>query len=125
MIKYYHYNKCGACRKAKKFLDEHNIRYQETDITLNPPPKTVLKKALRAKGIKKLFNTSGVEYREKKIKDKIAAMTETQALELLAGNGRLIKRPIAVDGERLTVGFDPDEYRKVWVKKQGRPGATL
>jgi len=117
MIKYYHYNKCGTCRKAKKFLDEHRIRYQETDITLDPPPKTVLKKALRAKGIKKLFNTSGVEYREKKIKDKIAAMTEAQALELLAGNGRLIKRPIAVDGQRLTVGFDADEYREVWVKK--------
>ena len=117
MITYYHYNKCGTCRKAKKFLDEHGIEYREIDITLNPPPKNALKKALKAKGIKKLFNTSGVEYREKKIKDKISTMTEVQALDLLTSSGRLIKRPFVVDGNRLTIGFDPKEYEEVWVKK--------
>ncbi|MEC7640996.1 MAG: Spx/MgsR family RNA polymerase-binding regulatory protein [Nitrospinota bacterium] len=115
-MKFYHYNKCGTCRKAKKFLDDHGISYQETDITLNPPPKSILKKALQAKGIKKLFNTSGVEYREKKIKDKIGMITEAQALDLLAASGRLIKRPVTVDGKRLTVGFDPKEFKEVWAK---------
>ena len=117
MIKFYHYNKCGTCRKAKKFLDDYGISHQEVDITLNPPPKTILKKALRVKGIKKLFNTSGVEYRERKLKDCIDTMTEAQALELLSTSGRLIKRPVTVDGNRLTVGFDPKEYKKVWAKK--------
>ena len=69
-----------------------------------------------AKGLKKLFNTSGVQYRELKIKDKLKSMTETEAINLLASNGRLIKRPIAVDGDRITVGFDADEYKQVWVK---------
>lgn len=117
MIEFYHYSKCGTCRKAKKFLDGRNIRYREIDITLDPPPKTILKKALRANGIKKLFNTSGIVYKEMKIKDKIGAMTEAQALELLAANGKLIKRPIAVAGDYIMVGFNPDEYRKIRAKK--------
>ncbi len=69
---------------------------------------------MKAKGMKKLFNTSGVQYRELKIKDKLKTMTESQALDLLAGNGRLIKRPIAVDKNKITVGFDIEEYKTVW-----------
>lgn len=116
-MKFYQYNKCGTCRKAKKFLDERNIRYHEFDITHNPPPKTILKQALRQVGMKKLFNTSGVEYRERKIKDRIKTMTEAEALDLLASSGRLIKRPIAADGDRLTVGFDLDQYRETWTER--------
>ncbi|GJL78549.1 MAG: hypothetical protein NPINA01_15380 [Nitrospinaceae bacterium] len=113
-MKFYGYNKCGTCRKAKAFLDSQNLEYAEFDITENPPPKSVLKRAMKAKGLRKLFNTSGVQYKELKIKDKIAGMTETEALNLLVSNGRLIKRPIAFDAERVTVGFDPAEYDAVW-----------
>lgn len=113
-MKFYGYNKCGTCRKAKNFLDENNIQYTDIDITLTPPPKTVLKRAIKAKGMRKLFNTSGVQYKELNIKDKIGSLTEAQAIDLLAGNGRLVKRPIAVDQDRVTVGFDPGEYESVW-----------
>ena len=113
-MKFYGYNKCGTCRNAKTFLDEKNIQYTDIDITLTPPPKSVLKRAMKAKGMRKLFNTSGVQYKELKIKDKIGAMTETQAIDLLAGNGRLVKRPIAVDQDRVTVGFNAEEYKSVW-----------
>ena len=113
-MKLYSYNKCGTCRKAKKLLDANKVFYDEIDITKNPPPKAVLKKAIKAKGMKKLFNTSGEQYKLLKIKDKISTMTETHALDLLAGNGRLIKRPIAVDGNRITVGFDESEYMATW-----------
>ena len=112
----YSYNKCGTCRKAKKLLNAKKISYDEIDITETPPPKLVLKKAIKAKGIKKLFNTSGEQYKKLRIKDKIGAMTEAQALDLLAGNGRLVKRPIAVDGNRITIGFDENEYKEVWSK---------
>ena len=64
--------------------------------------------------MKKLFNTSGEQYKKLRIKDKIRTMTEIQALDLLSGNGRLVKRPIAVDGNRITVGFDENEYKKAW-----------
>jgi len=113
-MKFYGYNKCGTCRKAKTFLDEKNIKYTDINITLTPPPKSILKRAMKAKGMRKLFNTSGVQYKELKIKDKIGAMTENQAIDLLAGNGRLVKRPIAVDKDRVTVGFDLEEYESVW-----------
>ena len=115
-MKFYGYNKCGTCRKAKKFIEELNIDCTEFDITLNPPPKSILKKAIKAKGLKKLFNTSGVQYKELKIKDQIKTMKESEAVDLLAGNGRLIKRPIAIDGDRITVGFNEEEYQEVWAQ---------
>ena len=113
-MKFFSYNKCGTCRKAKKILDAYKLSYDEIDITETPPPKSVLKKAIKARGMKKLFNTSGEQYKKLRIKDKIGAMTEAQAIELLASNGRLVKRPIAVDGNRITVGFNEIEYKEVW-----------
>ena len=113
-MKFFSYNKCGTCRKAKKILDAYKLSYEEIDITETPPPKSVLKKAIKARGMKKLFNTSGEQYKKLRIKDKIGAMTESQAIELLSSNGRLVKRPIAVDGNRITVGFNEIEYKEVW-----------
>ena len=113
-MKFFSYNKCGTCRKAKKILDAYKISYDEIDITETPPPKSVLKKAIKLKGMKKLFNTSGEQYKKLRIKDKIGDMTEVQAVELLSRNGRLVKRPIVVDGNRITVGFDEIEYKEVW-----------
>tara|TARA_Y100001947_G_scaffold96776_1_gene82528 strand:+ start:210 stop:554 length:345 start_codon:yes stop_codon:yes gene_type:complete len=113
-MKLFSYNKCGTCRKAKKILDAYKVSYDEIDITETPPPKSILKKAIKSKGIKKLFNTSGEQYKKLRIKDKIGGMTEAQAIELLSSNGRLVKRPIAVDGNRITVGFDGIEYKEVW-----------
>ena len=113
-MKFFSYNKCGTCRKAKKILDAYKVSYHEIDITETPPPKSVLKKAIKLKGMKKLFNTSGEQYKKLRIKDKIGDMTEVQAIELLSSNGRLVKRPIVVDGNRITVGFDEIEYKKVW-----------
>lgn len=113
-MKLYSYNKCGTCRKAIRFLEDKNIKFELIDITENPPTKQILKAAMKEKGMKKLFNTSGVQYRELNIKDKIKTMTESQALDLLSSNGRLVKRPIAVDKKTITVGFDIEEYKKVW-----------
>jgi arsenate reductase (glutaredoxin) len=93
-----------------------NIDFDVIDITEKPPSKKILKSAIKAKGLKKLFNTSGVQYRELKIKNKLNSMTEADAIDLLASNGRLIKRPIAVDMDKITVGFDTDEYKQVWGK---------
>jgi len=113
-MKFFSHNKCGTCRKAKKILDAYKVSYDEIDITETPPPKSVLKKAIKLKGMKKLFNTSGEQYKKLRIKDKIGDMTEVQAIELLSSNGRLVKRPIVVDGNRITVGFDEIEYKEVW-----------
>lgn len=115
-MKFYGYNKCGTCRKAKKFLEGKKHTFQDIDITETPPPKTVLKRALKTRELKKLFNTSGVQYKELNIKDKLKDMTESQALDLLASNGRLVKRPFVVTQDAITVGFDETEFKKVWGK---------
>jgi arsenate reductase len=113
-MKVFSYNKCGTCRNAIKYLEVKKIKFEVIDITENPPSKNILKSAVKAKGLQKVFNTSGVQYRELKIKEKLKSMTESEAIDLLASNGRLIKRPIAVDKGKVTVGFHIDEYKKVW-----------
>ena len=115
-MKLYSYSKCGTCRKAIKDLEVKKIKFDVIDITVKPPSKKVLKAAIREKGLSKVFNTSGVQYRELKIKDKLKTMTEAEAIDLLASNGRLIKRPIAVDKNKMTVGFNAEEYKQVWGK---------
>ncbi len=116
MIKFYGYKKCSTCRKAEKALEKLNADYQFIDITEMPPGVSALKKMLKQSGvdIKKLFNTSGVQYRELKIKDKLPGLKENDILKMLAANGRLIKRPLVSDGSRATIGFKEDEFNEMW-----------
>ena len=114
MLQFYGYDKCGTCRKAKQWLDARGLAHRFIDITENPPPKTLLKALLQDHGLKALFNTSGVQYRELGIKDRLATMTEAEAVALLARNGKLCKRPMVSDGKRHTVGFKEDTFAAVW-----------
>ena len=116
MLTFYGYKKCSTCRKAEKALEAKGISYTFCDITEAPPSKTALKKVLAQSGLplKKLFNTSGEQYKLLGIKDKLPALSDAQALELLAGNGRLIKRPIVTDGTTSTVGFDAAAFGTTW-----------
>ena len=116
MVKLYGYKKCGTCRKAEKALADAGLDYQFIDITEQPPSGNALKKIAAQAGVdmKKMFNTSGVQYREQKVKDQLPLMSEKAMLDLLASNGRLIKRPLVTDGERSTVGFDAAAFGSVW-----------
>lgn len=115
-LKMYWYPKCGTCRKAKKWLEEHNIDFQEIHIAENPPSKDELKKLHEKSGLelKKFFNTSGQKYRQLGLKEKVKAMSEEDIYELLSSDGMLIKRPIVTDGEKVTVGFKEEEFEKTW-----------
>ena len=116
MIKLYGYKKCSTCRKAEKTLEKLNCEFRFIDITENPPSASSLKKIYKQAdvNIKRLFNTSGVQYRELKIKDKLATLSESDSLKMLAANGRLIKRPLTTDGSRSTIGFKEDDFINVW-----------
>lgn len=114
MIKFYGYLKCGTCRKAKAWLDAKGAEYTFIDITEKAPPKTLLKALLKDYQLKQLFNTSGVVYREESIKDKLPTMTQAEAIDLLAANGKLCKRPMVTDGVRHSVGFKEDAFAAVW-----------
>ncbi|MEH7307628.1 arsenate reductase family protein [Neobacillus drentensis] len=113
----YWYPKCGTCRNAKKWLDAHQLSYEEVHIVENPPSREELQDFYQKSGLelKKFFNTSGMKYRELGIKDKMKSATDEELLELLASDGMLIKRPILSDGERVTVGFKEEEFEKMWL----------
>jgi arsenate reductase (glutaredoxin) len=115
-LTFYWYPKCGTCRKAKKWLDEHQHTYEEIHIVDNPPSRDVLKELHQKSGLdlKKFFNTSGQKYRELGLKDKMKSVSEVELMDLLASDGMLMKRPILTNGEKVTVGFKDDAFEKAW-----------
>jgi arsenate reductase len=116
-LKIYSYAGCSTCRKALSYLKDQGVEAEVVDITVTPPTRAELAAMLGRVGgqVKRLFNTSGQVYREQKVGEKLASMTDEQALGLLAGNGRLVKRPFLMRGkEALAVGFKDDEWRQLF-----------
>ena len=101
-----HYPKCTTCKRAKKWLDEHQISYEERDIKENNPSLEELKEWYQRSGLplKRFFNTSGMLYKEMKLKDKLP--------ELLASDGMLVKRPIVVTEDQVLVGFKEAQWEE-------------
>ncbi|MCR5702735.1 MAG: arsenate reductase family protein [Lachnospiraceae bacterium] len=106
------YPKCSTCKKAKNWLDEHNVEYTERHIVEENPTYDELKEWYVKSGLplKKFFNTSGILYKEMQLKDKLPTMSEEEQLRLLATNGMLVKRPLVVNGEYVLVGFKESEW---------------
>lgn len=117
VLTFYWYPKCGTCRKTKKWLDEHHLSYQEIHIVENPPSRTELEDLYKKSGLSlnKFFNTSGQKYRALGIKEKIKTASEEELLDLLAEDGMLLKRPIITDGQRVTVGFNEENFETIWL----------
>ncbi len=114
MLIVYAYATCSTCRKAKSWLDRRGIAYEERAIREQPPTVSELRRVLTANGgeIRRLFNTSGDEYRRLAIKDQLPTLSVDQALKLLAGNGNLIKRPLAITADGGLVGFDEAAWQR-------------
>lgn len=108
------YPKCSTCKKAKKWLDEHNVEYTERHIVENNPTYDELKEWFNKSGlpIKRFFNTSGLLYKEMKLKDKLPTMSEDEQLQLLATNGMLVKRPLIVGEDTVLTGFKESEWNE-------------
>ncbi len=106
------YPKCSTCQKARKWLDEQNINYTERHIVENNPSYEELKEWYGRSGLplKRFFNTSGLLYKEMKLKDKLLTMNEDEQLKLLATNGMLVKRPLLIDENTVLVGFKEAEW---------------
>lgn len=106
------YPKCSTCQKAKKWLDEHHIEYTERHIAEDNPTYEELKEWYAKSGLplKKFFNTSGLLYKEKQLKEKLPGMEEEEQFTLLATNGMLVKRPLVIDGDTVLVGFKEAEW---------------
>lgn len=106
------YPKCSTCQKAKKWLDEHKMKYTERHIVEDNPSYDELKKWYEMSGmpLKRFFNTSGLLYKEMQLKDKLPSMSEEEQLQLLATNGMLVKRPLVVSGDKVLAGFKEADY---------------
>ncbi len=112
------YPKCTTCKKAKKWLDDHNIEYTDRHIKDQNPSYDELKKWKEESGlpIKRFFNTSGMLYREMQLKDRLPEMTEEEMLRLLSTDGMLVKRPIIVCKDKVLTGFREKEWEELLLK---------
>ena len=106
------YSKCSTCQKAKKWLDEQDIKSTARHIVDNNPSYEELKEWYNKSGLplKRFFNTSGLLYKEMQLKDKLPTMNEEEQLKLLATNGMLVKRPLVVNGDMVLIGFKEAEW---------------
>ena len=109
------YPKCSTCMKAKKWLEEKELEFEQRDIKEETPPAEELKTWWRKSGLplKRFFNTSGKLYKEMQLKDRIPNMSEDEQIELLASDGMLVKRPILVQNEKVLVGFKEKEWQEI------------
>ncbi len=114
MLKVYAYSGCSTCKSALKFLKEHRVAHEVLAIRETPPTKAELKRMLAVYGgdIRRLFNTSGLDYRTLGLGPKLDAMGEDEALGLLAANGNLVKRPFVVAKDGGLVGFKREEWER-------------
>jgi len=112
MLTIYAYDRCDTCRKALRWLDDHSIAHRTKAIRETPPSVAELKIMLAAQGgeVRKLFNTSGVDYREQGIAKKLPDLSQAEAIALLAANGNLVKRPFVIGDDHHLVGFKPETW---------------
>ena len=106
------YPKCSTCRKAKKYLEKHQVVFEDRHIVENNPTAEELKEWISRSGlpIKKFFNTSGKKYKEMELKNKLPEMNEDEQIALLSRDGMLVIRPLIVEDDRVLVGFKEAEW---------------
>ena len=108
------YPKCSTCQKAKKWLQDNKIKFEDRNIVEDNPTVEELKRWIRLSGkdIKKWFNTSGLKYRELKLSQKLNNMTDEGKIDILASDGMLVKRPIFISDESILIGFKKEEWEE-------------
>lgn len=109
------YPKCSTCQKAKKWLDDNGVKYDDRHIKENNPTFDELKEWYEKSGLplKRFFNTSGMLYKSMQLKDKLPEMSEDEQLQLLATDGMLIKRPLLIGNDFVLCGFREKEWQEI------------
>ena len=109
------YPPCSTCQKAKKWLDDKNISYEDRHIKLENPSYEELQQwyAISGLPLKRFFNTSGLLYKSLNLKERLPGMSEEEQLRLLASDGMLVKRPLVVKGNTVLTGFKEAEWEKL------------
>ena len=109
------YPKCSTCKKAKKWLQDHSVEFEDRHIVEENPTQEELKEWHKKSGLplKRFFNTSGMIYRQEGLKDKLPTMSEEEQYALLATNGMLVKRPLIIGEDFVLVGFKEADWGEV------------
>ena len=107
------YKKCSTCRKAQKWLDDNGLGYELREIDKDNPSEQELREWNAKAGVpvKKMFNTSGILYREQGLAAKLPEMSEDEMYALLATDGKLVKRPVLVTEEKAFFGFREQDWK--------------
>ncbi len=109
------YPKCSTCKKAKAWLEENGVAFDDRHIVEDNPTTEELKAWWEKSGLplKKFFNTSGLVYKEQNLKEKLPDMSEEEQLALLATNGMLVKRPLVIGEDFVLIGFKAAEWERL------------
>ena len=109
------YPKCDTCRRARAWLRENGVEFEERDIKTQNPTADELREWVEKSGLplKKWFNTSGILYKSLGLRDRLPGMSREEQIELLASDGMLVKRPLAVRDGLALVGFRPEDWEKL------------
>ncbi|BDS08652.1 ArsC family transcriptional regulator [Oceaniferula spumae] len=110
MLRFYAYKGCDGCRKARNWLNDHGIVFEEIPVRDQPPTVAELRQAADQLGLKAIFNTSGMDYRQRGMKDKLPNMSEDEALQELHTCGNLVKRPFLIGENICLAGFKEDVW---------------
>lgn len=114
-LRIYAYKNCDTCRKALKWIETRKIKHEVIPIREQPPAIAELRAMLKHVGeVRRLFNTSGQDYKALNMKERLPMMSEEEALALLAKNGNLVKRPFALAAKAGTVGFGEEEWERLF-----------
>lgn len=109
------YPKCSTCKKAKKWLEDNDVKFVDRNIVEETPTVVELTEWIKTSGqdIKKFFNTSGLKYKEINLKEKLTTMSDKEKIKLLASDGMLIKRPLLVTDKGISAGFKEDNWKQI------------
>jgi arsenate reductase len=105
------YSGCSTCKKALSWLRDHGVEPDVRPIVEAPPTAEELAAWIPKSGrpVRKWLNTSGQSYRALD-KDRVGAAKDEEIVRWLTQDGKLVKRPVVVAGERVLVGFDEAAY---------------
>ena len=109
------YPRCSTCQKAKRYLEDKNFNFEIRNIVIDKLNINELDRLIKKseKDINKFFNTSGLKYRELKLKDKIQTMSYEEKIQILSTDGMLVKRPLLELDDTVLIGFRENEWNNV------------
>ncbi|CAJ1001948.1 MULTISPECIES: Spx/MgsR family RNA polymerase-binding regulatory protein [Bacillales] len=112
-LTFFTYPSCTSCRKAKAWLAEHGVKYEERHLFKNPPTPEELMEIIKktTNGLDEILSTRSQRF--KNLEVDINEMTVSQLLEMLSEEPQLLKRPILTDGENIIIGYNQSAMQKL------------